>query len=154
MAPAPSRERRTVFDSNNRFEGRELEGAMARFDDILGIHEQALSLRSQRIDLLSQNIANAQTPGFKARDLDFKSVLASATGDALQTTHHQHFSVGGDRDRDGLVYRIPLNASADGNTVESSVEQAQFGAAAAQYQATLDFLNNRVSGLRRALRGE
>jgi len=67
---------------------------MARFDDILGIHEQALSLRSQRIDLLSQNIANAQTPGFKARDLDFKSVLASATGDALQTTHHQHFSGG------------------------------------------------------------
>ena len=127
---------------------------MARFDNILGIHEQALSLRSQRIDLLSQNIANAQTPGFKARDLDFKSVLNSATGDALQTTHHQHFAVGGDRDQDGLVYRIPLNASADGNTVESSVEQAQFGAAAAQYQATLDFLNNRVSGLRRALRGE
>jgi len=53
-----------------------------------------------------------------------------------------------------MVYRIPMNSSADGNTVESSVEQAQFGAAAAQYQATLDFLNNRVSGLRRALRGE
>jgi flagellar basal-body rod protein FlgB len=127
---------------------------MARFDNILGIHEQALTLRSQRIDLLSQNIANAQTPGFKARDIDFKAVLASATGDALQATHRQHFSVGADQNRDGLVYRIPLNASADGNTVESSVEQAQFGAAAAQYQATLDFLNNRVSGLRRALRGE
>ena len=76
-------------------------------------------------------------------------MLASATSDALQTTHHQHFSVGGDRDRDGLVSNSP-NASADGNTVESSVEQAQFGAAAAQCQATLDFLNNRVSGLRRA----
>jgi flagellar basal-body rod protein FlgB len=127
---------------------------MARFDNILGIHEQALSVRSQRIDLLSQNIANAQTPGFKARDIDFKAVLASATGDRLQATHRQHFTVGEDQNRDGLVYRIPLNASADGNTVESSVEQAQFGGAAAQYQATLDFLNNRVSGLRRALRGE
>jgi flagellar basal-body rod protein FlgB len=127
---------------------------MARFDNILGIHEQALALRSQRIDLLSQNIANAQTPGFKARDLDFKAVLSAATGDALQTTHHQHFAVGEDQNRDGMVYRVPMNSSADGNTVESSVEQAQFGAAAAQYQATLDFLNNRVSGLRRALRGE
>ena len=76
-------------------------------------------------------------------------MLASATGDALQTTHHQHFSVGGDR-QGWFGLSNSLNASADGNTVESSVEQAQFGAAAAQYQATLDFLNNRVSGLRRA----
>ena len=127
---------------------------MARFDNILGIHEQALAVRSQRIDLLSQNIANAQTPGFKARDIDFKAVLSAATGDALQTTHQQHFALGEGSNRDGLVYRVPMNAAADGNTVESSVEQAQFGAAAAQYQATLDFLNNRVSGIRRALRGE
>ena len=127
---------------------------MARFDNILGIHEQALSVRSQRIDLLAQNVANAQTPGFKARDLDFKAVLSAATGDALRTTHGRHFALGEDQEKDGLVYRIPLNASADGNTVESAVEQAQFGGAAAQYQATLDFLNNRVAGLRRALRGE
>jgi flagellar basal-body rod protein FlgB len=127
---------------------------MARFDNLLGIHEQALAVRSQRIDLLSQNIANAQTPGFKARDLDFKAVLSAATGDRLRTTHAQHLAVGEGQQRNGVVYRVPLNASADGNTVESSVEQAQFGAAAAQYQATLDFLNNRVSGLRRALRGE
>ena len=127
---------------------------MARFDNLLGIHEQALALRSQRIDLLSQNIANAQTPGFKARDLDFKAVLSAATVDRLRTTHERHLALGEGQQRNGLVYRVPLNASADGNTVESAVEQAQFGAAAAQYQATLDFLNNRVSGLRRALRGE
>ncbi len=127
---------------------RLLEGA-------LGIHEQALSIRARRLEVLARNIANADTPNYKARDLDFKALLAQAQGPQdLATTHAGHVGSAEPPGEDGLRWRVPLNPSLDGNTVEISVEQAQYGQAASQYQATLSFLENRIGGLRKALRGE
>lgn len=129
---------------------------MKLLDGALGVHEQALSVRSRRMEVLAQNIANADTPNFKARDIDFKAVLASASGQdtSMVATRAGHLSSGAAMNEDGTMYRVPFNTAMDGNTVEMSVEQSQYGKAAAEYQATLNFLENRISGLRRALRGE
>jgi flagellar basal-body rod protein FlgB len=72
----------------------------------------------------------------------------------MRTTQTAHFTVGQELPPDDMRFRVPFNTSFDGNTVEMSVEQAQYGKAAADYQATLNFLENRVSGLRKALRGD
>jgi flagellar basal-body rod protein FlgB len=129
---------------------------MNLLNSALGVHEQALKVKSQRLEVLSQNIANADTPNYKARDLDFKALLNHTRNPdmQLQATHAGHMAHGEPSGTQGLKYRNPFNTAFDGNTVEMSVEQANYGQAAAQYQATLSFLENRVSGLRRALRGE
>jgi flagellar basal-body rod protein FlgB len=128
---------------------------MSMLDSALGLHGKALSVRSQRVEVLAQNIANADTPHFKARDLDFKQMLKQASDDSLQATRSQHFDTpDAGTQAPGVLYRVPFNAAFDGNTVELNIEQAQYGKAAADYQATLNFLQNDVSGLRKALRGE
>ena len=122
-----------------------------------GIHAQALQVRSQRMEVLAQNIANADTPNFKARDIDFRAVLNGVQGEDLKiaATRQGHYNAGeATSDGSGLLYRVSFNTAFDGNTVELSVEQAQYGKAAADYQATLQFLESDISGLRKALRGE
>jgi flagellar basal-body rod protein FlgB len=98
-------------------------------------------------------IANAATPNFKARDFDFDSELARATGDAgLTRTNARHL---GDTFAEGnLGYRVPLNSSLDGNTVELAVEQMEFAENTLRYQTSLQFLNRRISGLMSAIKGE
>jgi flagellar basal-body rod protein FlgB len=112
-------------------------------DSLFGVHGTALAVRSQRMGVLASNIANASTPGYKARDIDFRAALASAeTG-------------GTDSAIDGAtLYRVPLQPSADGNTVELATEQTAFAENAVAYQTTLAFLNGRISTITRALRGE
>ena len=129
---------------------------MKLLDGALGIHEQALQTRTRRLEVLAQNIANADTPNYKARDIDFKAVLADVSGQetSMTATRANHFQVGLPMDVDGMRFRVPFNTALDGNTVEMSVEQAQYGKAAADYQATLSFLENRINGIRKALRGE
>jgi flagellar basal-body rod protein FlgB len=123
-------------------------------DNALGVHAQALGLRSKRMEVLARNIANADTPHFKAKDIDFRSVLKQSREDALNSTHNLHMKIAMEEDSSGEKYRVPFNASFDGNTVEMNVEQAKFGQVAADYQTTLNILENRVSGIRRALRGD
>ena len=123
-------------------------------DNALGVHAQALGLRSKRMEVLARNIANADTPHFKAKDIDFRSVLKQTREDSLQTTNNLHMPLPMEESPGGEKYRIPFNAAFDGNTVELNVEQAKFGQIAADYQATLNILENRVSGIRRALRGD
>ncbi len=122
----------------------------------LGIHEKALGVRDKRMEVLARNIANDDTPHFKARELDFKSVMAKfEPQDLMANTHGTHFDFADDvNDDNGMRYRTPFNASIDGNTVELTVEQAKYGKAAADYQATLSFLQDRISGMRKSLRGE
>ncbi len=122
----------------------------------LGIHEKALRVRNQRMEVIARNIANDDTPHFKARDIDFKSVMTQfKPTELMASTHGTHFGFADQKmDDDGLRYRTPFNASLDGNTVELTVEQAKYGKAAADYQATLSFLESRVSSIRKALRGE
>ena len=128
--------------------------AMNFIDKALDIHARALDVRSRRMELLARNIANADTPHFKAQDIDFRSVLGNVRNDVLVTTQKAHYDRPDPESPNGVMYRIPFNASFDGNTVELNIEQAQYGKAAADYQATLQFLENRVSSMRKALKGE
>ncbi len=126
------------------------------FDRDLALHERALRFRGQRMEVLSANIANADTPNFKARDIDFRQVMKMARSDTLAATRPRHFEMDGGvpPDQAALKYRVPFNTSFDGNTVELSMEQAKFGKATGDFQATLSFLESRVSGIRKALKGE
>ena len=127
---------------------------MDMIDNALGVHAQALGMRSRRMEVLAQNIANADTPHYKARDVDFRSVLSESRTTTLRATHPKHLEVAELEGGNGVMFRNPFNVSFDGNTVELNVEQAQYGKAAADYQATLNFLENRISGMRKALKGE
>ncbi len=130
-------------------------------DKHLGVHAQALSLRSQRTELLAANLANADTPGYRARDIDFKTALAQASGTAnkgvqLQTTNAAHIGpklVNGAAAPE-LKYRNPLAPSLDGNTVDAQLEQAAFAENTVRYQATLQFLNSKFRGLVTAITGQ
>ena len=111
---------------------------------IFGIHGAALELRSQRMGLLASNIANAATPGYKARDIDFAAALKAARS-------------GEDVGKAGAAathYRVPTMASLDGNTVELANEQIAFGENAVGYTATLSFIRGKVENLTRALKGD
>ena len=127
---------------------------MNLFAGAFGIHERALGVRSQRLEVLSRNIANADTPNYKAEDLDFKAMLKESSREYLSATNAKHYAALEEQPDDGKRFRVPFNSSFDGNTVEISVEQAQFGKAAADYQTTLNFLENRIGGIRKALKGE
>jgi flagellar basal-body rod protein FlgB len=125
------------------------------FDKALGIHPQALAIREKRSEVLAANLANADTPGYKARDLDFKSILKQSLPEAqaMERTQTGHFAPQQLWDS-WLMYRNPNQVSLDGNTVEANVEQARYAENAVQYQASLQFLNNKFSGLMLALRGQ
>ena len=128
---------------------------MDLLNNALGIHERALQTRSQRLELLAQNIANADTPQYKARDLDFDSEINRHVGiGPLQTTNEQHFPTMVAATGNKMLFREPINPSLDGNTVELSVEQMEFSENVTRYQTTLTFLNNRITGLMSAIRGE
>jgi flagellar basal-body rod protein FlgB len=128
------------------------------FDKVFGIHERALLLRGERVGVLAANIANADTPNYKAKDLDFAAVLEGQQAGGslpLAATRAGHLPTvettpgGGD-----VKYRIPFQPSLDGNTVEAPVEQAQFAQNAVRYQASLMFINRRISSLELAISGQ
>jgi flagellar basal-body rod protein FlgB len=127
---------------------------MNLFTDALGIHEKALPVRNMRMQILATNIANADTPHFKAQDLDFKKLLSESNYSPMAATNYRHFDTGEAVSTNALVYRVPYSSSVDGNTVELQVEQAAYGEAAGDYQATLTFLESRIGGIRKALKGE
>jgi flagellar basal-body rod protein FlgB len=128
------------------------------FENIFGIHEQALMLHGERLGVLASNIANADTPGFKARDIDFSAVLSQATGETqlpLQVTDGAHISLSDNEMASGeLKYRTPYQASLDGNTVEMPVEQAAFSENNVRYQASLTFINSTISEMQLAIAGQ
>lgn len=129
------------------------------FDSALGIHEQATLLRARRAEILADNIANADTPGYKARDIDFARMLQGekpvANGLALDTTEagHQQPILDPSMAAD-LMYRVPMQPSVDDNTVEVQQEMARYTDNALHYQASLDFLSQKFKGISKALTGE
>jgi flagellar basal-body rod protein FlgB len=128
---------------------------MNKIGSYLNFHAQALELRSRRNEILASNIANAATPNFKARDLDFNSEINRHAGiGPLKTTNEQHFPTAVAATGNKMLFREPINPSLDGNTVELSVEQMEFSENVTRYQTTLTFLNNRITGLMSAIRGE
>lgn len=128
------------------------------FDAALGPHAEALELRGRRTEVLARNIAHADTPGYLARDIDFRAELAKRLGDAgetLRTSHGRHLPVRSiATDTVTLKYRSPLMASFDGNTVDTQTEQAAFAENNMQFQAALQFLNSKFKGLMGAIKGE
>ncbi len=129
------------------------------FDKALGIHQHTIGIRSRRTEVLAGNIANADTPNYKARDIDFKSALNNAksrSGVFLQRTHDSHkaaqsFSMS----QSNELYRSTNQPdTGDGNTVDSEVERNMFMKNSMEYQASLDFLNSKITGLRKAIKGQ
>lgn len=125
-------------------------------DQALGIHPQALQFRSKRAEVLASNLANADTPNYKAQDYDFKQVMAQSQGKAITMVKTQAGHLGTDANSFApeLKYRIPVQDSLDGNSVDSHVEHAAFAENSVQYEASLQFLSTRMKGLIKALRGE
>jgi flagellar basal-body rod protein FlgB len=131
-------------------------------DTLFGIHEKALEVRTQRAQIIANNLANADTPGYKARDIDFKQVLASvdepdslAGNLALRATAGQQHSQSLSPDTmNGLLYRETVEPSVDGNTVDTNIEKAQFAQNSIQFQASFNFLNDRIKGILSAIRGD
>lgn len=130
-------------------------------ESIFGIHEQALQVRTQRGEILANNLANADTPNFKARDIDFRKAMTQAEEGIAQSkpdmvrTNSRHIEGFAEATTESfLKYRMPTQPSLDGNTVETHVEKSKFMENAMQHQATLEFINSKISGIRGALRGE
>lgn len=128
-------------------------------DKAMGIHEQALYVRARRGGIIASNLANADTPNYKARDVDFRQVLRQVAGadssERLKTTHSGHIQPGGAGAQDAeLLYRQPHQPSIDGNTVDAQMEKARFTENAVQYQTSLQFLTGRIKGLKSAIKGE
>ena len=128
-------------------------------DNYFGVHEQALRVRAARAQLLAQNIANADTPHYKARDIDFSAALASA-GQQLNPAHLRvadaaHIAAP-DQQRFGadILFRTPQTASLDGNSVDSEYEKSEFLRNAVEYQASLKFLDGKIRSLMTAIKGE
>jgi flagellar basal-body rod protein FlgB len=129
------------------------------FERAFSIHDDAMLLHSHRSSILASNIANADTPNYKARDLDFNSVLRNASDQqssqlSLVSTRSGHISIDNKPLDQALQYRNPLHPSLDGNTVDSHVEQSKFAENALRYQTSFTFLNGKIQGLMKALRGE
>lgn len=129
-------------------------------DNAFGIHQQAMLVRSKRAEIIASNLANADTPGYQARDIDFKAMLqqtkSSGSSTGLKTTHPAHIQVGqtiGGQSAE-IMYRTPLQPSIDGNTVDTQLEKANFTQNAVQYQTSVHFLSGKIKALKSAIRGE
>jgi len=126
------------------------------FDKAFGIHDNALLLFERRTQLLSENIANADTPGYKARDIDFDKVLQGAQNDAvkLKATHSEHIDMSQQAFSEDIKFREVEQSAADGNTVDMQKEKAAFAENSMRYQTTMHILSKRITGLKAAFRGE
>lgn len=127
-----------------------------KLDALFAFQQQALSIRESRQTVLSANIANADTPGYQARDIDFNRQLQQAMnngavkgkGVALAVTSTGHIEGhGGKQPALDLKYRVPYQTSMDGNTVDMDIERSQFADNTLKYQADLTFINSRVKSM-------
>jgi len=126
------------------------------FEKALGIHPEALAVRAKRAEVIASNIANADTPGYKARGMDFKSALAQASQNqqsGMSRTHDKHFDVRTEINNN-VMFRMPDQAdTGDGNTVDAQVERNLYLENSMQYQASIQFLSGRIKGLKKAITG-
>ncbi|HZX72365.1 MAG TPA: flagellar basal body rod protein FlgB [Rhodanobacter sp.] len=126
-------------------------------DNLFGIHTKALDVWQRRTEVLANNLANADTPGYLARDVDFRKALATASGQSagltLETDVPGQITTAGQAAQ-GLAYRVPTQPSMDGNTVDAQAEQAAFAANGVHYQASLSFITAQIRMLRTAISGQ
>jgi flagellar basal-body rod protein FlgB len=132
----------------------------ALIDNALSFHQTALNLQAHRQQLLASNIANADTPNYKARDIDFRSALKGALGErlgslALATSSARHLPVSGAASLQGYVgYRTEFQSSVDGNTVNMDAERAAFAENSLHYEASITFINGLLRGMQSAISGQ
>ena len=128
-----------------------------KIDNAFGIHEQSLQLRARRAEVLASNIANADTPGYKARDFDFNAMLRSEMTEPVRmaATDNQHIQMeSGTVPPSTMLYRTPNQPNLDGNTVDTQLEHTEFAANAMEYSASLNFLSGKIKGLMTAIKGQ
>ncbi|MDP3441173.1 MAG: flagellar basal body rod protein FlgB [Azonexus sp.] len=131
---------------------------MASLEQSISVLSQALNLRTQRHQVLASNIANADTPNYKARDFSFETAMQNAMGGRnpaggvdLATTSKGHIHASGTGGAGGLQYRAETQSAVDGNTVDMDVERAQITENAMQYQILTQLISNKFQGIRSAL---
>lgn len=129
------------------------------FHNAVGTYESALKLRSQRAEVLSSNLANSDTPNFKARDFDFQKAMSAQAGQKsygdVRATHRNHLGGGvAQGAQETMLYRTPSQPSVDGNTVDEHLEHSEFMANSLEFQTAFTLLNSRFKGLLSAIRGE
>ena len=122
------------------------------FDSALGVHPYALDVRADRARILAGNLANVDTPGYLARDVDYKSILGRVARQVEAGEQGSAISQGA-TDMQHPLYRIPYQVSMDGNTAELSVEQSKFASNATDFQTSLTFLNMKITGIAKAIEG-
>lgn len=135
---------------------------MLDLDKHLAVHAAALRLSAQRSEVIARNLANSDTPNFKAVDFDFRVALdreiGTSNSESLRTTQRGHIAGPGGLSSSGIplttIERAPLAPSLDGNTVDVSLEQAEFSKNSIRYQASLNFLNSQLRGLMTAITGQ
>lgn len=133
---------------------------VSKLDNAFSFQQQALSLRANRQQVLAGNIANADTPNYKARDFDFSTALKDAVAGrsggnlALSSTSGRHLQGSSDNGPARLMYRKETQSSADGNTVDMDVERAQFAENAIQYEAGITFISGKIKTLLSAIQGQ
>jgi len=131
---------------------------ISKLDNALNFHQTALNVRAARQEVLSSNVANGDTPNFKARDIDFSNVLSAALSSntnktGLTTTSPMHLSSSsGNSFVSEALYRVPQQPSADGNTVEMDAERTRFADNSIKYDASLTFVSGQIRGLMLAIR--
>ncbi|MBU2977920.1 flagellar basal body rod protein FlgB [Alteromonas sp. C1M14] len=127
-------------------------------DKLVGFHQKALNIREQRMEVIAGNLANANTPGYKARDIDFQRAMESAqtsqrTG-SMARTHEAHYNGKLNTTSFDVDFRIPNQPdTGDGNTVEVQTERNEFLDNGMRYQASLQFLESKLKGMKKALSG-
>gem|GEM_PF-57433 len=140
--------------------GQDGEHSMSRLDDVLGFHQAAIGLRSQRQSVLASNIANADTPNYKARDMNFGAALRGAVQGragqplALATTASRHIPMTGMATTATLQYRPESQSSVDGNTVDMDVERSAMAENTLHYEASLTFINGLLKSMQTAVSGQ
>jgi flagellar basal-body rod protein FlgB len=126
------------------------------FDKAFGLHPQGMILRAKRAEVIAGNIANADTPGYKAKGMDFQKSLAQASQkhqQGMSRTHDKHFDVRMELNN-GLGYRVPNQPdTGDGNTVDVQVERSLYLENTLEYQTSFQFLNGTIKGLKKAIVG-
>ena len=134
---------------------------MNTLDNYFGLNAQSILARSKRAEILASNIINADTPNYKAKDLDFNNILNSNKNVfsikpvSVNTTHTEHITENKSNPFSSQTkFRIPEHSSLDGNTVDAHVEKSKFAENAVRYQISLSMLNNKIQGLISTLRGE
>jgi flagellar basal-body rod protein FlgB len=173
MTASQRRNQQTYFNRNKRFNVRQAlslsaaavesqpgtngEKSMSRLDDALSFHQTALDLRSQRQAVIASNIANADTPNYKARDMNFGAALRGAMQGragqplALTTTASRHIAMTGMATTATLQYRPESQSSVDGNTVDMDVERSAMADNSVQYEASLSFINALLKNMQAAV---